>query len=136
MKILKQAIKFFGISGIGWIIDFIIYTILTNKVNLSINISNILSSLIGVSFVFLVTTRKLFINNSRINIKIKYIIYIIYQIILIISVSQIMIIIKEYLINIDIELLKNYIDIVIKIIITPFTMLINFIVMKNLIEKM
>ena len=40
-NLIKQALKFFGISGIGWIIDVIIYTILTNVLNVHITIANI-----------------------------------------------------------------------------------------------
>ena len=70
-ELIKQAFKFFGISGIGWIIDFTIYTILTSIFKLNVDISNIISSLSGCSFVFMISTRKLFENNSKINIKIK-----------------------------------------------------------------
>lgn len=134
-KLIKQGIGFVGISGIGFIIDFVIYTILTDFINISVNISNMTSSFIGVSFVFVISTRKLFTNNSKINIKLKYIIYIIYQIILISSVSYILVILKNCLLNIDINFITKYINIIVKIIITPFTMVINFIVMKYLIEK-
>lgn len=134
-KIIKQSISFFGISGIGWMLDFILYITLTNIFKINIDISNMMSSLLGVTFVFVTSTRKLFINNSKIDIKIKYLIYIIYQIILIFIVSKVMFILKNNLINIDLMLIVKNINIIVKIIITPFTMLINFIVMKNLIEK-
>lgn len=133
-ELIKQAFKFFGISGIGWIIDFTIYTILTSIFNLNVDISNIFSSLSGCSFVFMTSTRKLFKNNSKINIKIKYVIYIVFELLLIFTSSKIMIILKNNLINV--ELIAEYINLVVKIIITPFTMLINFIFMKNLIEKL
>lgn len=133
-KLLKQALNFFGISGIGWILDLIVYTILTSILKINVDISNMISSLVGVTFVFFISTRKLFINNSKINIKIKYIIYVVYQIILIFTASKIMLLLKDYLSNI--ELIVKYINIIVKIIITPFTMIINFIVMKNLIEKL
>ena len=43
-KLLLQALSFFGISGIGWIIDFTIYTTLTSFFNVHITIANIISS--------------------------------------------------------------------------------------------
>ena len=134
-EIIKQAMKFFGISGIGWILDLIIYTILTNLLNVHITIANIISSFVGVTFVFLTSTRRLFINNSKINLKLKYIIYILYQIVLVLTTSYLMSLIKTELINLNIEFIINYINLIVKIIVTPFTMCINFIVMKNLIEK-
>ena len=135
-KLIKQAFGFIGISGIGWIIDLVVYTILTSLLEVDVNIANMFSSFVGVSFVFIISTRKLFINNSKINIKIKYIIYIVYQILLISGASYVMLLLKDYILDLtSIDLIVKYIDIIVKIIITPITMLINFIVMKFLIEK-
>lgn len=135
IKILKQAFSFFGISGAGWILDFIIYNILSGIFKINVDTSNFISSLIGVTFVFFISTRKLFINKSKINTKVKYIIYIVYQLILIFIASRIMVILKAYLSEVNLKLIVNNISIVVKIIITPFTMIINYIFMKKLIEK-
>ena len=63
-KIFFQAIKFFGISGIGWLIDMVIFTALTN---LEVNtiLSNIISSLVAVTFVYFTSTKKIFINKNE-----------------------------------------------------------------------
>lgn len=90
MKVLKQAFKFLGISGMGWILDLIVYIMLTSSFTVNVDVSNMISSFVGVTFVFLLSTRKVFINNSRINLKIKYFVYIVYQIILISIVSKVM----------------------------------------------
>ena len=134
-NLIRQALKFFGISGIGWIIDVTIYTILTNILTIHITIANIFSSFVAVTFVFLTSTRKLFINNSKINLKSKYIIYILYQVLLVLITSWSMSLIKTALIDFDINFITNNINLIVKIIVTPITMCINFIVMKNLIEK-
>lgn len=135
-KLIKEIIKFFGVSGIGWLIDTTIYIILTSIIKINIDISNMISSLIGVTFVFIVSTRKIFKTNTKININIKYIIYIIYQIILIITVSHILVILKDTIILLNINIITKYINIIVKILITPFTMIINYIVVKNLLEKL
>ena len=137
-KILKQFINFLFLSGIGWLIDFTLYLLFSNIFNLKIIYSNILSSIPAVTFVFFVSTRKIFSkNNSRISLKEKYLIYFLYQLILILLIS----LLAQYLylpslknisMNAELKLLK----IIIKILITPITMLINFIVMKFLIEKL
>lgn len=134
-ELLIKGLKFIGFSGIGWLIDTTIYMILTSIFKLNIDISNIFSSLVGVTFVFIMSTRKIFVSKSKINIKIKYLIYIIYQVILIITVSKLMLLLKSVITPLNIELINKYINIIVKIIITPFTMVINFIVMKLLIEK-
>ena len=75
-KILKQFINFLFLSGIGWLIDFTLYLLFSNVFNLKIIHSNILSSIPAVTFVFFVSTRKIFAkNNSRISLKEKYLIY-------------------------------------------------------------
>lgn len=134
-NLVIQGLKFIGFSGVGWLIDTIIYIILTSVLRLNIDIANIISSLVGVSFVFIMSTRKVFEVGSKVNIKLKYIIYIVYQLILIFTVSRVMIILKDYLISFDIKLIIRYISIIVKVLITPFTIVINFIVMKYLIEK-
>lgn len=135
-KLIKEIIKFFGVSGIGWLIDTTIYIILTSISKINIDISNMISSLIGVTFVFIVSTRKIFKTNTKININIKYIIYIIYQIILIITVSHILVILKDNILLLNINIITKYINIIVKILITPFTMIINYMVVKNLLEKL
>ncbi len=134
-ELLIKGLKFIGFSGIGWLIDTTIYMILTSIFKLNIDISNIFSSLVGVTFVFIMSTRKIFVSKSKINIKIKYLIYVIYQVILIVTVSKLMLLLKSVITPLNIELINKYINIIVKIIITPFTMVINFIVMKLLIEK-
>lgn len=137
-KILKQFINFLFLSGIGWLIDFTLYLLFSNVFNLKIIHSNILSSIPAVTFVFFVSTRKIFAkNNSRISLKEKYLIYFLYQLILILLISLFaqylyLLSLKNISMNVELKLLK----IIIKILITPITMLINFIVMKFLIEKL
>lgn len=137
-KILKQFINFLFLSGIGWLIDFTLYLLFSNIFNLKIIHSNILSSIPAVTFVFFVSTRKIFSkNNSRISLKEKYLIYFLYQLILIVLISLLaqylyLLSLKNISMNVELKLLK----IIIKILITPITMLINFIVMKFLIEKL
>ena len=120
------------------LIDFTLYLLFSNVFNLKIIHSNILSSIPAVTFVFFVSTRKIFAkNNSRISLKEKYLIYFLYQLILILLISLLaqylyLLSLKNISMNVELKLLK----IIIKILITPITMLINFIVMKFLIEKL
>ena len=134
-KLIMQAIKFFGLSGIGWILDFTTYTILGFfSDNLVIN--NMVSSWVGVSFVFVFATRKVFQNHSKIALKWKYLIYLLYQCILIFFTSKLLNIINVAILsNTDIELLHRFSAIISKILITPITMILNFLIMKGIVEK-
>ena len=71
-KIIVQAISFFGLSGIGWIIDMCIYSIMSNF-NIQTIIANIISSFVAVTFVYTTSTKKIFKNiNKDFNVKKKY----------------------------------------------------------------
>ena len=135
-KIFLQAVKFIGLSGIGWMLDFCTYTIL-KIISSNIILNNIISSWIGVTFVFIFATRKIFQNNSKISIKWKYLIYIIYQCILIFFISKLLNIINVMILNnITIDIITRCSFIIAKILVTPITMFMNFFVMKGVIEKL
>ena len=111
-------------TGLGFVSD-----------NLAIN--NMISSWIGVTFVFIFATRKVFENNSRIPLKWKYFIYIAYQVVLIFAISKILTQINVVIVNIvEIEPIVHFSAIISKVLITPITMILNFFVMKNVIEKL
>lgn len=138
-KLLNQFKRFLLTSGIGWLIDFGIYSIITSFFGINILYANIISSIPAVTFVFIISTRKTFTNeDSNLSLRMKYIIYIIYQLILLLFISNL----GQYLFyilnrNLLITMIVGkYMKIFVKIIITPITMTINFLVMKFLIEKL
>lgn len=134
-KILLQAVKFFGISGIGWILDFCTYALVEKNTG-NIILSNCISSWVGVTFVFLFSTRLLFRNEGKIPLKIKYLIYITYQAILVFLISKLINFVNmQFLEYTTSELMRNTSFILSKIIVTPITMITNFFVMKLLIEQ-
>ena len=138
-EILKQAFKFFIVSGLGWIVDMVIYIIFTN-IGLPIVISNIISASIAATYVYFVSTNKIFENNGKYSLTLKYLIYILRQFCLIFASSYVIMYISNGLSSLFetynlIFLLKN-VKIISKIVNTPVTMFVNFVVMKNLIEKL
>lgn len=135
-SLIVQMGKFFGISGIGWLMDFTIFTLLSSF-GFNVVYSNFISSAVAVSFVFWFSSKKTFKEKKfGLGLKYKYIIYIIYQIILILVMSYIIKALSNFIFtSISIELIKNYAKIISKILVTPVTMVLNFIVMKNIIEK-
>lgn len=136
--ILKQIFSFLIVSGTGWLIDFSIYLILTYFAGFNVIVANICSSIPAITLVFLVSNKKIFKNkNSNLKLKTKYMVYFGYQLLLILCISEF----GEFLYNtlfdiIEIPLILSNLKLIIKIIITPITMILNFIVMKNLIEKL
>ena len=96
-----------------------------------------ISATVGVTFVFWVSTRKTFKNNiKRLSLKWKYLIYLAYQICAILGASVLIAFVEKTVIPaIGWELLLKYSYIAAKIIVTPFTLALNFVVMKILVEK-
>ena len=135
-KILGQAVRFIGISGVGWFLDFLAYTCLRlRSCNLVLN--NTISSWMGVTFVFIFATQKVFKNKSNIALLWKYLIYILYQCVLIFFISRVLNGINIAIIScINIRLIMKLSPIIAKLAVTPITMILNFWVMKELIEKL
>ena len=122
-------------SGTGWVIDFGLYSILTGIFELQILYSNILSSIPAITFVFIVSTKRIFKENKDgFSIKQKYLIYFVYQMVLILLVSLLGQFLYTIIINNGINF--SFLKIIIKIIITPVTMILNFFVIKYLAEKL
>jgi len=134
-KLFIQAIKFVGISGIGWLIDFGVFTVL-GLFGIPSWICNIISSLCGVTFVFFVSTRKTFeVSLKRLTLKQKYLVYVLFEIMVILVASRFVGLLDTTFKGLDIGLLQKFSAIAAKICVTPFTMFINFIFMKILTEK-
>ena len=131
-----QAVKFFGLSGIGWLLDCVVYAIIgVYSANLLVN--NIISSWAGVTIVFIFATRQVFKNNSKIPLYWKYLIYILYQCILIFTISKLLNIINSLIVeNIDWVIVGSFAPIIAKVLVTPITMILNFFMMKGIIERL
>lgn len=95
---LDKIIKFVLTSGIGFLLDFISYFMMTQLINISVVYANFTSSIIGATFVFIVSTRKIFIHdNSKIPLMCKYILYIMYQLIMITVASLLISYVNKFL---------------------------------------
>lgn len=138
-SILKQILNFICISGVGWIIDFTVFYFLTNRLNLNVGYSNFVSAIPAVTYVFIISTRNIFSKNiSKFSIKVKYIIYFIYQLLLVSCVSVIGQYFYELLMSTSLtcnSTITNHLSIFVKLCITPITLCANFLFMKVLIEK-
>lgn len=134
--LIKQVVSFIGLSGIGWILDFCTYTAL-GFFSKNLVLNNMISSGVGVTFVFIFATWKVFQNNSRISLKWKYLIYVLYQALLIYLVSRILSGIHMLIVSyVTLKLILEFSPVIAKIVVTPFTMVLNFFVMKGVIEKL
>ena len=135
-SLFMQAVKFIGISGIGWLLDFSVYTVLA-FLSQNLFLNNIISSLTGVTFTFIFSTRLVFKNNCRIPLQAKYLLYLLYQVMLIFVISRLLQFIDAKLVQIfELEIITKSSFVIAKILVTPVTMILNFLVMKFLMEKL
>ncbi len=138
-KLFGQFIRFIGISGIGWCIDFGLYIVFTSVFGWPVFISNCLSAVPAVTLVFTVSTAKIFQRSGgKVPVYMKYILYLTYQFFLLLAVSSL----GQWLADMiaakaaDVGMLVRFSKVIAKILITPVTMVMNFIVMKVMTEKL
>ena len=133
--LLWQAVHFIGLSGIGWFLDFCVYVGLS-LLRRDLVLNNMISSWVGVTFVFAFATTKVFKNNNRMSLKWKYALYLCYQYVLIFFISKLLNMINGFIIStIEFELIYRFSAIISKVFVTPITMILNFGVMKGVIER-
>lgn len=137
----KLVIKFFMfalISGIGVTIDFLCVGTALAFFDLSPFYANSIGSTLGIIFVFFTSVYKVFINNGRL-VLVKFFVYLVYSAGLIYCVSSFIdaLYLYEPFLNSLSSLMLDFIHpaIIAKIIITPVTLIVNFIVARFLIEK-
>ncbi len=138
ISLFRQMLKFVGVSGIGWILDFFTYTIL-GVFSSCLFGNNFISCLVGATFVFVVSPKLVFINRGKLPKFVKYAIYIAYQIMLIYFLSYALVEINSVLVGV-LQSFSSwsipYSYLMSKIIITPLAMTCNFIVLKIIFEKL
>ena len=139
-SLLRQILSFLFVSGIGWLIDFGVYFILTTWFGFSVIQANLVSTAPAVLWVFWFSSRHIFAaNKTGLNLYQKCLIYFAYQMLLIVGISLFAgLLYDQFMASglVQYELLYENIKMLIKIAITPVTMTINFIVMKSLLEKL
>lgn len=138
-RLSKDFFYFILVSGTGWLIDFGLFFFLSSILGLNVLFSNLISTIPAFTFVFFVSSQKIFKNNiKRLTLKQKYWVYFIYQFVLVLLVS----VLGQWLYEISHDFLSlkgftdNTIKFSMKIIITPITMIFNFVTMKLLTEKL
>ncbi len=126
-KTINQFLKYHFISGIGWILNLLIFLFFLKKFN--IFVSNILSTYITITAVFILSVYKVF--DSTVDKKsINYVIYLIYKVLSVFIFSYVLVMIY----NLLSKVLDNPV-ILSKILITPLISCSNFFALKIIIEE-
>ncbi len=138
-KLLEKFLKFLMVSGLGWMIDFALFTLLMKKTPIGVAAGNYLSSFAAVCFVFTVSTRKILLDprGGRAGWK-KFLLYVLYQLVLVTAVSFLAQWLHLWLYGLPllqpVALLRENTKLLAKILITPITLIMNFFVLKRIVE--
>lgn len=131
-KFLK-GFKFIFISGIGWLIDFSLFSFFINYWKGPISALNMCSSIIAATFVYFTSTYKIFkVNDSSINK--KYYLYVAYQLISISIFSFFIEWLSMFLFHSQYKFVLLGPELVTKILITPLNLVTNFIFINFLLK--
>lgn len=135
---MQQGLYFTLISGCGWCFDFGLYLFATICLGVPVGWSNLMSSLVAVTFVFAFATRHIFARRQgHLSLRWKYVIYLVYQVCLVSAVSYL----AQGLFQACIAsayagvLADAQWKALVKCLITPLTLCCNFMVMKYLTER-
>lgn len=126
---MRIFFRFGALSGLGWILDFGSFTILAEIFSVPGFIANVLSSYVGVTFVYFASLKVVF-RRSGAGRTMFLIIYLGFQFLSILLYSQILQTLAAELLAIPFHQLAA------KIIITPFNLISNFLFMKLLVRFM
>lgn len=138
--LIYKFYKFFITSGIGWLLDFSIVWLLVSLAGISPFFANAAGSTIGILFVFFTSLYKIFENNGKFII-LKLLLYIVYSIFLILSMSLLVQFLSD---NVVFNTMSGYfitwllpvpVALIAKVILTPVSLILNFFVVKSIVEK-
>lgn len=125
----RQFIKFTAVSGIGWFIDISLFYSLIWYFNLNTLYANLIGAFVAVTLVFFVSIHKVFIKGKSILLN-KFLVYLFYQVVSISLFSKIIDWLSHVILFITIDSVSA--AMASKIILTPITLIINYIFMKIL----
>ncbi len=133
---MRLVLGFVLISGFGWLFDMATYTVLVNLFDAPPFAANFASSYVGVTFVWLVSLRRLFDVNKGYN-KGYLLIYWLFQFISISAYSQgIHWVAAAVAPNIPAAVPPELAKCLPKVLITPFNLFTNFLFMRYLTGRM
>ena len=131
---LQKGMYFCVTSGLGWIMSMaILWTMVKLGVD-SVFYANMTGDLVAVTYVYIISVRSIFIHNNK-HLMLKYITWIIYQLVLINIISVLTSASAEVLVNFGWVPSLSLAALTGKCIITPFALLTNFLFAHFLLER-
>lgn len=129
---LAVFISFGGLSGLGWIVDFVLLLLLVRFAHQPTFRANLISATVAATFVYLVSSRMIFAGDGR-HQGVRTSIYILYTLLVIVAASAAL----KYCASLLLHLGANYrwmtattAAALAKVIVTPFNFVLNFFVAR------
>ena len=122
----KNLVLYICIAGVGFLLDFFIYSFEIGVLEMNPGVSNFISSTISATIVFIFSN--IFLFNNKNSYYILY--YLVYTEISIIFWSVLLTLFISILLSIGLE--SKYINLIAKAFITPFSLLLNYMITSKL----
>ena len=133
---MKLFLGFLLVSGVGWVLDLDSYTVLTQILDVSPGYANFASSMVGVTYVWVVALNRVFNRGGRD----KYIflpIYWAYQAVSILGYSLLISVVVVNLVDFGVDqAIMLPVAVLAKLMVTPVNLLTNFLFMTVLAKFM
>ncbi len=133
---LRQAAQFVAVSGAGWLLDVAVFMALSGPAGWHVLPANVVSGSCGVLLVFAVSSRKIFTRNTG-SMAQKVAMLLLFNLVAIITASFVLAWIAQLVSAAAAPYgLPPYgVRLVAKMLVTPVTLLLNFIVVRYLVER-
>lgn len=130
-RICKQFVAFGFLSALGWLFDFISFATLVNLFGVEGFLANIISSYVGVTFVWFFSLKVVFGHAYGTEHRVLLFTYWCYQLFSILIYSQVLrLVAGEIQDSIIIGWIQTNSDVAAKLFVTPFNLTTNFLFMK------
>ncbi len=137
-RLVRQGLLFVAISGLGWLLDVTVFMTLSGPVGWPRLVANIASGSCGSLFVFIVSASGIFQRNDG-GMGQKVFVLLTFNLVVILASSYLLVLIATALETAAQAhgwvLRPAAISLLAKIIVTPATLLLNFLVVRFLVER-
>ncbi len=128
---VKNALHFIGIAGIGWLADTGVFFLLVWLLHASPICANVIGGIVGATITFLASRERIFVERKgRTSVRLG--IYLLYTVALLIIASIAVGSVADQLGRAMSTMPKQWPALLAKIIVTPFTLALNFVTAKFL----
>ncbi len=136
--LLRQAALFFAVSGMGWLLDVAVFMTLSGPGGWPALYANMVSGTCGTLFVFVVSMKRIFSRNGG-SVGPKLAVLLPFNLANIVISSFVLRLIAEQLglaaAEWSLSVAPSAILLAAKMLVTPFTLLLNFVVIRFLVER-